>query len=73
MSSKIISAKSSNLAFRLDSEYVTASFFLGTFYILLKKEVSQEKNWENKGMNFCKYLVKLHRTNYCFYQKEVLL
>ena len=53
-------------------EYLPASFFPGIFYVLLGNEVSQEICWENLGMNFCKCMVKLRRTNYYFYQKKSL-
>ena len=40
------SAKNSILDARLGSEYVSASFFPGTFYIILAKEVSPGKKGE---------------------------
>ena len=68
----IIYAKSSILDIWLSSEYVPASFFPQTFYILLGKGASQGKKWKNCGINFCKCLVKLCWTDYHFYQKKYL-
>ena len=53
------------------SEYVYVFFFPGISYIALGKKVSQEENWENKGMNFCICLKKIHQTNYSFYQDSL--
>ena len=66
-----VSVKSSIIDARLGSECFSASFFLITTDILLGKKVSQEKNWENKGISFGKCLVKLLRTN-CLYRKKSL-
>ena len=60
-----ISAKSSVLVVQVNSEYVSASNFPGTWYILLGKEVL-----ENQGANFDKCLVRLCGTKYCFYQEK---
>ena len=46
--------------------------YMNFLYILLGEEVLQEKNWENYGLRFCKCLVKLGLTNYCFYRKKCL-
>ena len=73
LKSLTISAKTFIIDVRLSAEYVSASFFPGTVVILLGKEVSQEKSWENEGINFGKCLVKLCRISYYLYQKNLYI
>ena len=68
---KFLTTKSHGV--RMGSEYISESFFTGTFDIPLGKNVLQAKNWEKKGMKFYKCLAKLRQTNYCFYQKKVCI
>ena len=41
-------------------------------YVYFYGRKSHENKWENQGINFYKCLVRLHRTNYCFYIKKSL-
>ena len=55
-----------NLRYSNGSEYNSVFFLPRISYIALGKKVPQEKNWENKGTNFCICLVGENSPNKLF-------